>query len=73
MMMVIVGTRLFNDPRMTLDSYVKGPNNVICKEWAWKAEPWSQVSGLVVVFMEAYICADLAWLAKPSIGANCRI
>ena len=31
-MMVIVGTRLFNDPRMTLGSYVKGPNNMICRE-----------------------------------------
>ena len=23
-----------NDPRMTLGSYVKGPNNMICREWA---------------------------------------
>ena len=27
-----VGTRLFNNPRMTLDSYVKGPSNMICRE-----------------------------------------
>ena len=27
-----VGTRLFNDPRMTLGSYVKGSNNMICRE-----------------------------------------
>ena len=27
-----VGTRFFNGPRMTLGSYVKGPNNMICRE-----------------------------------------
>ena len=27
---------IFNDPRMTLGSYVKGPNNMICREWVWK-------------------------------------
>ena len=25
---------IFNDPRMTLGSYVKGPNNIIYREWA---------------------------------------
>jgi len=24
---------------MTLGSYVKGPNNVICREWVWKSLP----------------------------------
>ena len=70
---IIVGTRLFNDPRMTLGSYVKSPNNIICRVWAWKAGPWVLVSGLVVVFMEAYMRVDLAWLAKPSVGAACRV
>ena len=27
---------IFNNPRMTLGSYVKDPNNMICKEWAGK-------------------------------------
>ena len=27
---------IFNDPRMTLGSYIKGPNNMICREWVWK-------------------------------------
>ena len=27
---------IFNDPKMTLGSYVKGPNNMICREWVWK-------------------------------------
>ena len=30
---------IFNDPRMTLGSYVKGPNNMICREWVWKGLP----------------------------------
>jgi len=27
---------IFNDPRMTLGSCVKDPNNTICREWVWK-------------------------------------
>ena len=27
---------IFNDQRMTLGSYIKGPNNMICREWVWK-------------------------------------
>ena len=40
---------IFNDPRMTLGSHVMGPNNVICREWVWKAYPWSPGSGLVLI------------------------
>ena len=64
---------IINDPRMTLGSYVKGPNNIICRVWAWKAGPWSPDSGLVEIFMEAYTRVDLAWLAKPYIDATCRV
>ena len=54
---IVVRTRLFSDPRMTLGSYVKGLNNMICRKWAWKAGPWSQVSSLVVVFYGSlYMC-----------------
>ena len=28
---------IIHDPRMTLGSYVKGPNNIICRVWARKA------------------------------------
>ena len=35
----IVRTQLFSDPRMALGSYVKGPNNIIHREWARKAGP----------------------------------
>ena len=45
---------IFNDPRMILGSYAKGPNNIIHREWARKAGPWSLDDGLVVIFMEAY-------------------
>ena len=31
---------IFNDSRMTLGSYVKGPNNIIHREWDGKAGPW---------------------------------
>ena len=43
---------------MTLGSWVKGPNNVICREWARKAGPWSHVSSLIMVFMEAFTWED---------------
>ena len=36
---------IFNDPRMTLGSYVEGPNNTICREWDGKAGPWSLGNG----------------------------
>ena len=46
---------IFNSPGMTLDSYVKGSDNMIYREWAWKAWPWAQMSGLVVASMGAYV------------------
>ena len=57
---------------MTLGSYAMGPNNMICREWTWKAWPWAQVGCLIVASMEILIWAGLAWLAKPSIGTGCR-
>ena len=50
---------------MTLGSYVKGPNNMICREWDRKAGPWSLGNGLVRIFMEAHTKVDLACVAKP--------
>ena len=51
---------IFNDPRMTFGSYVKGPNNIIHREWAREAGPWSLDGGLVVIFMEAHTKVGLA-------------
>ena len=60
-----VRTQLFSDPRMTLGSYVKGPNNIIHREWDGKAGPWSLDGGSVMIFMEAHTKVDLACIAKP--------
>ena len=34
-----------NDPKRVLGSYIKGPNNKICRAWVWQARPWSPGSG----------------------------
>ena len=52
---------------MTLGSYVKGPNNIIHREWARKAGPWSLDGGLVMIFMEAHTKVGLACIARPYI------
>ena len=64
---------IFNDPRMTLGSHVKGPNNMICREWAWKVGSWAQMSSVIGVSMETLIWAGLAWLAKSSLSVGCGI
>ena len=64
------GDTIIHVPRMTLGSYVKGLNNIICRVWAWKAGPWSLGSGLIVVFMEVHMRVDLAWLAKLFFSAT---
>ena len=64
---------IFNDPGMTLGSYVKGPNNIIHREWARKAGPWSLDGGLVVIFMEAHTKVGLAKIAKLHIGVAQRV
>ena len=61
---------IIQDPRITLGSNIESPNNIICRVWAWKAGPWSLNSGLVVVFMEAHMRVDLAWLTKPFLNAS---
>ena len=45
---------------MTLGSHVKGPNNIIHREWARKAGPWSFDGVLVVIFMGAHTEVGLA-------------
>ena len=59
------GDTIFNDSRMTLGSYAKGPNNMICREWDRKAGPWSLGNGFVRIFMEAHTKVDLACIVKP--------
>ena len=54
---------------MTLGSYIKGlyikgPNNIIHREWDRKAGPWSLEGGLVMVFMQAHTKVGLACIAK---------
>ena len=58
---------------MTLSSYVKGPNNIIHREWARKAGPWSLDSGLVVIFMETHTKVGLAKIARLHIGVAQRV
>ena len=70
---VVVRTQLFSDPRMTLGSYVNGPNNTIHREWAREAGPWSLNSGLVVIFMEAHTKVGLARIARLHIGVARRV
>ena len=64
---------IINDPRLTLGSYVKGPNNMICRVWVWKAGPWSPDSGLIRIFMDAHTKVGLAWIAEPYIDAARRV
>ena len=58
---------------MTLGSYVKGPNNIIHREWARKAGPWSLDGGLVVIFVEAHTKVGLAKIARPHIDVARRV
>ena len=58
---------------MTLGSYIKGPNNIIHREWARKAGPWSLDGGLVVIFMEAHAKVGLARIARLHIGVARRV
>ena len=58
---------------MTLGSYVKGPNNIIHREWARKARPWSLDGGLVVIFMEACAKVGLDRIARLRISVARRV
>ena len=58
---------IFNDPRMTLGSYVKGLNNMICREWVWKGMPLVAGQRSGPDFMRAHTKIGLACIAKPYI------
>ena len=58
---------------MIVGSYVKDPKNTICRAWVWKVRLCSPDGGLIVAFMEVYMRVGLAWLAKTSIGVDCRV
>ena len=45
---------IFNDPRMTLGSYVKGPSNMICREWVGKGLPLGAGQGSDPGFMRTH-------------------
>ena len=68
----ICKSTIFNDPWTALGSHIKGPNNMIYREWAWKVWPWAQVSGLVVVPTGNTAWAGLAGLTKPSISKSSK-
>ena len=59
---------------MTLDSCVKGPDNMICREWVWKkACHWVLGRGLIRMFMEAHVKVNLACRAKPYMDGVCKV
>ena len=58
---------------MTLGLYVKGPNNIIHREWDRKAGPWSLDGGLVMIFMEAHTKVGLTRIARLYIGVARRV
>ena len=58
---------IFNDPRMTLGSYVMGPNNMICREWVWKGLPLGAGQRSGPDFMRAHTKVGLDCIAKPYI------
>ena len=51
---------IFHDLRITLGSYVKGPDNVICREWVWKDLPLGarQRSGPGFMRAPTKVCLD---------------
>ena len=58
---------------MTLGSCVKGPDNMICREWVWKkACHWVLGRGLIRIFMEAHVKVNLACRAKPYMDGVCK-
>ena len=63
---------IFNDPWTALGSHIKGPNNMIYREWAWQVWPWAQVIVLVVVPTGNTAWASLAGLTKPSISQSSK-
>ena len=58
---------IFNDPRMTLGSYVKGPNNMICREWVWKGLLLGTGHRSGPDFMRAHTKVGLDCIAGPYI------
>ena len=58
---------IFNNPKMTLGSYVMGPNNMICREWIWKGLPLNARHRSGPGFMRAHIKTDLDCITEPYI------
>ena len=52
---------------MTLDSYVKGPNNTICREWVWKGLPLGSGQESGPGFVRTHTKVGLDCIAKPYI------
>ena len=58
---------IFNDPRMTLGLYVKGSNNMICREWVWKGLPLGAGYRSGPGFMRAHTKIGLDCIVEPYI------
>ena len=56
---------IFNDPRMTLGSYINGPNNMICREWVWKGLPLGTGQGSDPGFMRTHTKVGWDCIAEP--------
>ena len=56
---------IFNDPRMTSGSYVKGPNNMICRKWVWKGLPLGAGQGSDPGFMRTHTKVSWDCVAEP--------
>ena len=69
----LCGDTIFNDPGMTLGSYVKGPNNMICREWVWKGLPLDAGLRSGPDFMRAHIKVGSDCIAKPYIDIVWRV
>ena len=64
---------IFNDLRMTLGSYVKGPNNMICREWVWKGLPLGAGRGSDLGFMRTHTKVGWDCIAEPYIDVVRKI
>ena len=53
---------------MTLGSYVKGPNNMIGREWVWKGLPLDTGQGFGPGLMRNHTKVCLDCIAEPFLG-----
>ena len=64
---------IFNDPRLTLGSCVKGPNNMICREWVWKVLSLGAGFGSGPGFVSDHTKMSLDCIAEPCINVVWKV